>query len=85
MKNIAIKGHSTRGKEIIRILENLGDISSDLHGTLINQYYFIMDNTNIVASSNKKDFIDCIVYDSLEEYENSKEVKNLKQINYTDI
>ena len=80
MKNIAIKGQLTRGKEIIRILENLSNISSNLHGTLINQYYYIMDNTSIVASRNKEDFVDCIIYESLEEYENSN-----KTINYTEI
>lgn len=80
MKNIAIRGHASRGKEVIKILENLSNISSNLNGTLTSQYYYIMNNTDIVASSNEKDFIDYTIYESLEEYENSNKI-----INYTEI
>jgi hypothetical protein len=80
-KNIAIKGHINRGKEIIKILEKLGNISSNLHGTLINQYYFIMNNVSIVASGDKEnDLKDYILYESIEEYENSNKIINYQEI-----
>ena len=45
---IAIQGHSTRGKEVIQILESLGGKNrGDLTGRIISQYYFINRNEDI--------------------------------------
>ena len=46
---IAIKGHASRGKEIIQILESLGGINSlNLLGTNIDRYYYIYDTNTIM-------------------------------------
>ena len=45
---IAIQGHSTRGKEVIQILESLGGKNrEELTGRRISYYYFINCNGNI--------------------------------------
>ena len=42
---LAIKGHSTRGKEVIKLFEMLGGKNSNcLNGVTIGLYYFIEDN-----------------------------------------
>ena len=43
MANLAIKGHATRGKEVIEILEMLGASGSILEGTAAHSAYFIND------------------------------------------
>ena len=51
MKTIAIKGHSTRGHEVIEILEMLGGKNTlDLAGYTPDLYYHI-DNNNIITAS----------------------------------
>lgn len=51
MAKLAIKGHATRGKEVIEILENLGgENSSEYCGNCKKAYYCI----------NEKNEIDCI-------------------------
>ena len=62
---IAIKGHSTRGHEIIQILESLGGIKSILNGEGIIYTYYI-DENNIIRYGRTP--IDYKVY-TLEEFE----------------
>ena len=48
MKRIAIKGHPTRGKEIIQILESLGGKNNNkFYGDGTLTYYFINKDNNI--------------------------------------
>jgi hypothetical protein len=48
MKNIAIEGHTTRGKEVIEILEMLGgDNTNHYTGTCIDRIYFVNGNRDI--------------------------------------
>ena len=50
-KKLAIKGHSTRGKEVIKLLEKLGGINDEGHigtNTWKDEYYFL-DNGYIRA------------------------------------
>lgn len=52
---IAIQGHSTRGKEVIQILENLGGKNKyELEGYSSTQYYFINSLDNIIYCHNLK-------------------------------
>lgn len=45
MANLAIRGHATRGKEVIELLEMLGGINKDKYvGDNVFLYYFINDN-----------------------------------------
>ena len=48
-KNLAIKGHSTRGKEVIELLEMMGGKNIAYHGADINVIYTI-DNKGIIRS-----------------------------------
>ena len=62
---IAIKGHESRGKEVIQILESLGGKNSiPLEGTNQHSYYGIWEN-HIIALSN---LTKCKLY-TLEEFE----------------
>ena len=46
MAQLAIKGHPTRGKEVIQLLEMLGGVKHyDLKGT-VDSYYYYIDNLN---------------------------------------
>lgn len=48
MRNLAIKGHTTRGKEVIEILEMLGGKNIvHLIGAFINRIYFINENEDV--------------------------------------
>jgi hypothetical protein len=47
MAQLAIKGHPTRGKEVIQLLEMLGGVNAfGFEGTEVNHYYYIDDNKN---------------------------------------
>ena len=48
-KNLAIKGHPTRGKEVIELLEMMGGKNTAYHGTDINVIYTI-DDKGIIRS-----------------------------------
>lgn len=67
MANLAIRGHATRGKEVIEILEMLGG-KNDNHccGGFINIIYFINENGHI-ESSDKMHHLDYFQL-SLEEF-----------------
>ena len=43
-KKLAIKGHPTRGKEVIKLLEMLGGKHSNISGSINNKIYYIDDN-----------------------------------------
>ena len=53
MANVAIKGHATRGKEVIQILEMLGGDNSCLYatGNIEDLIYFISENKSIIEYS----------------------------------
>ena len=63
---IAIKGHITRGKEVIQILKNLGGIN--IHNHLGNNFgaYYELHGNSIVCMSTKSDNYK---YYTLEEFE----------------
>ena len=66
--NIAIKGHQTRGNEVIQILESLRGINTlSLLGSNINCYYYIKDN-NIRIIINTSNIHNYKLY-TLEEFE----------------
>lgn len=44
MANLAIKGHATRGREVIELLEMLGGVNDGYTGEISDYYYFIDDN-----------------------------------------
>ena len=47
MAQLAIKGHKTRGKKVIQLLEMLGGMNVfKLDGTMDNYYYYIDENSN---------------------------------------
>lgn len=66
MAKLAIRGHATRGKEVIEILEILGGIN-DKHccGGFINRIYFINKN-GYIESCDRTDYFDFPL--SLEEF-----------------
>jgi hypothetical protein len=69
MANLAIKGHATRGKEVIEILEMLGGINElGLEGTEDYTYYYIDDSSNNIYCVLSVDPNDYNVY-TLEEFE----------------
>lgn len=68
--NLAIKGHYTRGEEVIKILEMLGGINVDnLDGNATHYYYTIMNDKKIIgAAFYLKDLDDKFYILSLEEF-----------------
>lgn len=49
--NLAIKGHATRGKEVIEILEMLGGKNNGYNGCDQLFYYYIDNNDNIIGTT----------------------------------
>jgi hypothetical protein len=67
MAQLAIKGHASRGKEVIEILEMLGGKNIvEYNGTSIRSYYFL--NNNIICSSYDSVKAPGIDYYTLEEF-----------------
>ena len=79
---LAIRGHETRGAEVIALLEMFGGINnSNLYGDLNGIYYFISNFNDIDAGSlsedvNSKQYLlnQYLLY-SLEEFEKSSHSK----------
>lgn len=67
-KQIAIKGHNTRAKEVIQILQMLGGCKSGYEGYGEQFYYYINQFGNIEGSSKPYEFEKYIVF-TLEEFE----------------
>ena len=67
MSKIAIKGHASRGKEVIQILEMLGGRKSGYGGYGDNFYYYINQYGNIEGSTKPYEFEKYIVF-TLEEF-----------------
>ena len=69
MANLAIKGHPTRGGEVIQLLEMLGGVNVfNLDGAMDNYYYYIDENSNKICHCLSINFEYGIVY-TLEEFE----------------
>lgn len=67
--NIAIKGHPTRGREVIQLLEMLGGVNVfNFDGTMSNYYYYIDDNSNKIYQCLSINIKNVIMY-TLEEFE----------------
>ena len=66
-KKFAIKGHSTRGKEVIELLKMLGGRDSGYGGLGVQYYYYISQFGNIEGSSDPYEFNTYIVF-TLEEF-----------------
>ena len=66
-KKLAIKGHSTRGKEVIELLKMLGGCDSGYGGLGVHYYYYISQLGNIEGSSEPYEFNTYIVF-TLEEF-----------------
>ena len=87
MKKIAIQGHSTRGEDVIKILESLGgDNFYNLSGKRDSCYYFInaIKRIDLCSKKNKVMSLFSHVFYTLEEYEqksNNMETKRTIQIN----
>ena len=68
MVKIAIKGHASRGKEIIQILESLGGKNTDgLEGTYATFYY--IDDENEICDDHKDKFPPTYKLYTLDEFE----------------
>ena len=69
MSQLAIKGHPTKGREVIQLLELLGGVNIfNLNGTLGNYCYYIDNNSNKIYHGLSFNINNVIVY-TLEEFE----------------
>lgn len=71
IKKLAIKGHATRGKEVIEILKMIGNIKSCLlFGDREDLWYFITSKGKIDANTkpNKNDYIFLTLEEFIEKY-----------------
>lgn len=66
-KKLAIKGHVSRGKEIIDLFKMMGGCECGYSGGVMDCYYYISQFGNIEASYNPYEFDTYIVY-TLEEF-----------------
>ena len=68
-KKLAIKGHPTRGKEVIELLEMIGGNNRwGTSGVLPNLYYFISNECIIYSSQIEKDVVIFTLEEFLEKY-----------------
>ena len=67
-KKLAIKGHSTRGKEVIKLLGIMGGCSTFTYGFYENRFYFIGDNGWVYWNYNGPEEIDKYEIFTLEEF-----------------
>ena len=68
-KKLAIRGHSTRGKEVIELLEMLGGNNRwDASGGLPNLYYFISNECILYSSQIEKDVVIFTIEEFLKKY-----------------
>ncbi len=65
-KKLAIKGHPTRGKEIIELLEMMSGVNSKNIGGKCDFFYFFIDNDNIIQFDSN--FNNNFAYFTLEEF-----------------
>ena len=71
MTNIAIKGHETRGEEIIKLLQMLGGNNTFMYyGDDDEDYYYIDNNDEINVVFGSKECINDYTTFTLEEFEN---------------
>lgn len=66
-KKLAIKGHTTRAKEVVEIFQMLGGCKCGYEGHGENYYYYINRHGNIEGSVHPTDFDEYIVF-TLEEF-----------------
>lgn len=84
MNKIAIKGHPTRGKDVIKILELLGGINKlNLKGDKCTGYYYIENNCRINCTflSYMQEYT-CYTLEEYEQIQKDMEKRNI-QINLT--
>ena len=55
-KILAIRGHSTRGKEVIELLEMMGGSDYGVSGSISHHYYYLDTPTHIDAFAFESDF-----------------------------
>lgn len=73
-KKLAIKGHPTRGNEVIELLEMMGGIVDNIRGNVDEQFYYIHENgfihtyTPINNYPNDNDFCKFTLEEFLEKY-----------------
>ena len=68
-KKLAIRGHSTRGKEVIELLKMMGGNNRwGASGVLPNLYYFISNECIIYSSQIEKDVVIFTLEEFLEKY-----------------
>ena len=68
-KKLAIKGHSTRGNEVIELLEMMGGINRwGASGVLPNLYYFISNECILYSLQIEKDVVIFTLEDFLEKF-----------------
>lgn len=71
MANLVIRGHATRGKEVIEILEMLGGRNASYSGLSLRHYYYINECgyvTGTIEISNNKTFIIYTLEEFLEKF-----------------
>jgi hypothetical protein len=70
MAQLAIKGHATRGKEVIEILEMLGGRNTKpyLNGNAVHQVYYIRTCNNEIVSATYTTYGDLFKVFTLEEF-----------------
>ena len=71
-KKLAIKGHVSRGKEVIELLEMMGGSDCGVSGSIPNHYYYLDTPTHIDAFAFESDFFNRnknnFVFYTLEEF-----------------
>lgn len=68
MANLAIKGHATRGKEVIEILEMLGGKNeTHIKATVLNAFYYINEDGKMYLADKYSDMSNFVIY-TLEEF-----------------
>ena len=65
-KKLAIIGHTTRGNEVIELLEMMGGVNSKNFSGKCNFFYFFIDNDNIISSDSN--FNNNFTYFTLEKF-----------------
>jgi hypothetical protein len=87
MEKIAIRGGGKQSSKIIDLLKSLGGENFYHLLGICNSSYYLINSDNYIVNKVKNtiDKKSYVLYESLEEYEQSLYEKSLTIINYTDI